>query len=65
MELVSRRRFDVAGPRRTGKARVGKVVLSELDRAGCHTAYVDLFFATGPESLTPQLSKRWSPTGWG
>lgn len=34
---------------------MGKAVLAELDRAGCHTAYVDLFFATGLESLATQL----------
>ncbi len=54
-ELTSGQSLVVAGPRRTGKTSVGKAVLAELDRAGCHTAYVDLFFATGLESLATQL----------
>ncbi len=54
-ELTSGQSLVVAGPRRTGKTSVGKAVLAELNRAGCHTAYVDLFFATGLEGLATQL----------
>ena len=54
-ELTSGQSLVVAGPRRTGKTSVGKALLSELARAGCHTAYVDLFYATTLESLASQL----------
>ena len=54
-ELASGQSLVVAGPRRTGKTSVGKAVLAALDRTGCHTAYVDLFFATSLESLASQL----------